>query len=137
MRARTAPVALAAFFLTAAQEPPPPSIDGQWTNPTGSVIINIAPCGDVHCGTVAWASEKAIADARKGTDHLVGSDLLTGLQRKKNGQWQGRLFVPDQKLRVKAKIVLIGDERLKVTGCAVAICKSQLWNRSSQPIPAA
>lgn len=136
MRARTAPLALAAFFIIAAQEPPAPSIDGQWANPTGSVIISIAPCGEVRCGTVTWASEKAIADARKGTDHLVGSNLLTGLQPRKNGQWQGRLFVPDQKLRVKAKIILIGEQQLKVSGCAVAICKSQLWNRSNEPIPA-
>jgi len=80
MRARMAPIALAAFFATSTQEPP---------------------------------SSSSI-----------------------DGQWQGRLFVPDQKLRVRAKIVLIGEQQLKVSGCAVAICKSQLWNRSTQPIPA-
>jgi len=127
---------LVLLALTAAQDvPQQPAIDGRWVNPGESVIIDIGPCGEARCGTVKWASEEAIADARKGTANLVGSDLLTGLQETKPGLWQGKLFVPDRKLRVKAKITLVGEQQLKVAGCAVGICKSQLWNRSDQPLP--
>ncbi len=134
MRALAATLSL--LTLPAAQAPPP-AIDGRWVNPSGSVIIDIARCGEVRCGTVKWASEKAQADARKGTEQLVGSDLLTGLREKKAGQWQGRIFVPDQKLRVTAKIELLGDQHLRVAGCALGkrLCKSQLWSRSDQPLP--
>ena len=126
---------LAFLALTAAQEPEQQSIDGRWVNPSGSVIIDIGPCGEARCGTVKWASEKAIKDAHKGTDALVGSDLLTGLEEKKPGQWRGKLYVPDKKVRVQAKIMLQGEEQLKVSGCAVGICKSQLWNRSNEALP--
>ena len=121
--------------LTAADEPQQPAIDGRWINPGESVIIDIAPCGATHCGTVKWASDKAIADAAKGTTQLVGSDLLTGLQEKKPGQWRGKLFVPDRKVRVQARLTLVGDSELKVAGCAVGICKAQTWKRSDEPLP--
>ena len=42
------------------------AIDGQWRNPSGSVTMSIAPCGKSLCGRVLWASEKAVADARRG-----------------------------------------------------------------------
>ena len=133
MRILGAPLAL--LVLTAAQEPQQQSIDGRWVNPSASVIIDIGPCGEARCGTVKWASEKAIKDAQKGTTALVGSDLLTGLEEKKSGQWRGKLFVPDKKVRVQARITLQGEQQLKVTGCAVGICKSQLWNRSNEALP--
>lgn len=122
------------WIAAIAAEPTGAGIDGRWVNPGGSVILDIAPCGDVRCGIVKWASDKAKEDARKGTDALVGSNLLTELQRKKLGEWRGKLFIPDQKLRVKAKLVLIGDNQLRVSGCAV-ICRSQIWSRSDQPLP--
>ncbi len=121
---------LAALFAQDA------AIDGRWANPDGSVILAIAPCGKVRCGTVQWASDQAKDDARRSTEQLVGSDLLTGLEERKAGQWSGRLFIPDQKLRVKARLQLVGERQLKVTGCAFAIiCKSQVWSRFDQPLP--
>jgi len=110
-------------------------IDGRWANPDASVIIDIAPCGEARCGTVAWASDKAKADARKGTDRLIGSDLLTGLEERKKGQWTGRLFIPDHDMRVNAKLQLVGERQLKVSGCVVVLCRSQYWNRADGPLP--
>lgn len=124
------------LFAFAAALASGPALDGRWVNPSGSVIIDIAPCGGAHCGTVKWASEQAKADARKGTDRLVGSDLLTGLIEQKPGQWRGKLFIPDQKMRANAKIQLIGERQLKVSGCAMGVlCKSQYWNRADGPLP--
>ena len=117
--------------LTAAQEPSP-AIDGRWVNPSGSVIIDIAACGEARCGTVKWASAKAINDARKGTDQLVGSNLLTELKEKKAGQWHGRLFVPDLNFRAHASLALEDPATLKVRGCSVGglLCRAQRWTRA-------
>jgi uncharacterized protein (DUF2147 family) len=122
----------------AAQTPAPPSIDGRWKSPGGNSIIEISACGTSHCGTVAWASAKAKQDSRKATDQLVGTQLLTGLQQDAKGRWKGKLFIPDKNMRVTAKIELIGDEQLKVSGCAAgrALCKSALWTRQDGPLPA-
>lgn len=106
-------------------------IEGRWRSPGGNSIIEIAPCGANLCGTVAWASERAKKDAAKATSDLVGTQLLTGLQERKPGRWQGKLFIPDKNLRVTARIQLAGPGRLKVSGCAAKlICSSQLWSRA-------
>lgn len=123
----------------AAQTPAPvPSIDGRWKSPGGNSIIEIAACGSSRCGTVAWASAKAKKDASKSTDQLVGTQLLTGLSQDSKGFWRGKLFIPDKKMRVTAKIQLVGDQQLKVSGCAAgrALCKSALWTRFDGPLPA-
>src|SRR6476620_8425949 len=118
-----ASMAITALLALAAAQAP---IEGLWKNPSGSVIMAIAPCGDLLCGTVKWASEKAKKDAAKGTKQLIGADLLTALKAVAEGQWKGRLFVPDQKMRVHAQINLLSQDQLKVSGCALgkSLCKS-------------
>jgi uncharacterized protein (DUF2147 family) len=134
MRVLAASTAL--LFLTAAQSPPA-SVEGRWKSPGGNSIIDIAPCGASLCGTVAWASAQAQEAAKKGTDQLIGAQLLTNLTEKGQGRWQGRLFIPDKNMRVTAKIELASPGQLKVSGCLAgrALCKSELWNRSDQPLP--
>jgi uncharacterized protein (DUF2147 family) len=111
----------------------PSPIEGRWTNPSNSVTIEISPCGTAWCGTVVAASDQAKADAaRGGTKQLVGAQLLSGFAMRGKG-WRGKLFVPDMNKRFSAQLQLIGQNSLKVRGCAVggAICKSQLWSRVS------
>jgi uncharacterized protein (DUF2147 family) len=131
-------LAIVAFAgLTGAQNAAQPSIEGRWANPSHSVIIDIAACGEALCGTVQWATAQAKQDASKGTDALVGTQLLTGLEQK-GAQWQGKLFVPDQKLHVEAKLQPSGGRQLKVSGCAMdgMVCDSELWARADGPLPA-
>ena len=111
-----------------------PSIEGFWRSPGGNTIIEVAPCGGELCGTVAWASERAKADARKSTDQLVGTQLLTDLQEKKPGRWQGRIFIPDRNMRATGKLQLVGPGQLKVSGCKI-VCTSQVWSRFEGPLP--
>jgi uncharacterized protein (DUF2147 family) len=135
MRATLAVIAFLA--LTAARGAAQTSIEGRWVNPSHSVIINIAACGDSLCGTVQWATAQAKQDASSGTDALVGTQLLTDLQQK-GELWEGKLFVPDQNLHVEAKLEPAGDQQLKVSGCALdgMVCDSQLWARAAGPLPA-
>lgn len=130
-------VALA--VLATVQAPvPDASIEGLWINQSASVIIGIAPCDDRLCGTVRWATAKAIRDAAKGVAPLIGADLLTGLKPGRNGRWSGKLFIPDRRMRVTAKIELAPDGRLKVSGCALgkSLCRSEYWRPTTEPFPA-
>jgi uncharacterized protein (DUF2147 family) len=102
---------------------------GRWENPSKSVIIRMTHCNHELCGVVDWASDKAKRDTRKHAPDLVGTHLLTHVTRKSEGHWRGKLFVPDQNLRVTAKIHLLSHHQLKITGCAMMICKSQLWTK--------
>lgn len=122
-----------AFAAVLAQDA---SIEGRWRSPGGNSIIDIAPCGSDWCGTVAWASEKAKQDARKGTDQLVGTQLITGLEEKRPGRWQGTIFIPDRNMRATARLQLLDAQQLKVSGCVARIlCSSQLWSRFDGPLP--
>jgi uncharacterized protein (DUF2147 family) len=127
-----------AIVFTAASPVSASSVEGLWKNPSGSVIIGIRPCGTLLCGTVKWASAKAKADAAKGTDQLVGAELLSKVKPTDANRWAGRLFVPDQKMRVNAKLEMLSYDQLRVTGCAIgkSLCKSQLWTRTAEPLPA-
>ena len=124
------------LVLAAAQAPTPASVEGRWINPSKSVVIDIAPCSDALCGTVAWATAQAQQDAKKGTPNLIGTQLLTDLHAK-GDIWQGKLFVPDQRLHATAKIAPESANQLKVSGCEIGICKSQVWTRLEGPLPPA
>ena len=128
--------ALAAAMVLAASNPSAEAIEGHWMHPEQTVIIRLEPCGDVMCGTVTWATERAQRDARKGADRLIGARLLTGFQRNKKGIWKGRIFVPDYDLQVSGKIQPLDANRLKVSGCALGglLCRTQVWKRSDGPV---
>jgi uncharacterized protein (DUF2147 family) len=133
--------ALAIIFAfvapSAVQAQPRAPIEGNWKNPIGSAIITVAPCGDVLCGKVAWASARGQREASTSTSNVVGTTVLTGFKQTGN-RWTGRLFIPDDNVHVSAKLQLLGERQLKLTGCAVAglFCRSQIWTRYDGPLPA-
>lgn len=133
---RSIAIAPALLALTAAQTPERAPIEGNWKNPVGSAIIAIAPCGAQLCGKVVWASARGRREAAKSTPDVVGTTVLTGLRR--NGdRWSGSLFIPDDDVHVSARLQMVGNRELKVTGCAVAglFCRSQVWTRVDGPLP--
>jgi uncharacterized protein (DUF2147 family) len=111
-------------------------IEGLWKNPIGSAIIAIAPCGTALCGKVVWASARGQREVAKNNAHIVGTVVLTDVKPKANG-WAGKLYIPDDNIPVSAKLQLLSAGQLKLTGCAIAglICRSQLWTRTSEPLP--
>jgi uncharacterized protein (DUF2147 family) len=122
---------------SAAQAQPRAPIEGNWKNPIGSAIITVAPCGEMLCGKVAWASARGQREASTSTPNVVGTTVLTGFKQTGN-RWTGRLFIPDDNVHVSAKLQLLGERQLKLTGCAVAglFCRSQIWTRYDGPLPA-
>ena len=133
--------ALAIIFAfvapSAVQAQPRAPIEGNWKNPIGSAIITVAPCGDLLCGKVAWASARGQREASTGTSSVVGTTVLTGFKQT-GSRWTGRLFIPDDNVHVSAKLQLLSERQLKLTGCAVAglFCRSQIWTRYDGPLPA-
>ena len=106
---------------------------GNWANPSKSVVMNISDCKGHLCGTVVWASEKP-GDASKGTLTSSARDLLTNVKEMSHNHWKGKIFVPDQNMRVTAKLAMVSHDQLNVSGCAPMICKSQVWHgRTARP----
>ena len=108
---------------------------GLWKNPSGSVHVRAEPCGDRMCGTVAWANDKAKADAlRGGTDNLIGLQLFRGFVLEKPGVWRGKVYVPDIAKTFSGTVTVIDRNTLKGAGCLLGRfgCKSQLWTRIAE-----
>ena len=133
MRRKLLSIALLFAALPAAASAPA-SVEGRWTNPKRSVVIDVAPCGPAYCGTVVAASPKARANARKGgTENLVGTRILSGARPVRPGVYKGRAFVPRRNIHSSATIRQTGPNTMIVEGCALAglLCKEQRWTRVS------
>ncbi len=125
---------LAFALLLLAAAPASASVEGRWTNPKRSVVIEVARCGAEWCGTVVAASAKAKRNAAKGgTENLIGTRILSGARPVGNGVYKGRAFVPRRNLRSSATIRQTGPNTMIVEGCALAglLCKEQRWTRVS------
>lgn len=105
---------------------------GTWANPSGSVRIRAARCGEQVCGTIVFANEKAKADAaRGGTPNLIGTQLFEEFTARGPREWRGRVFVPDMNRRVTGTARLLEDgNSIRVEGCAArVVCRNQVWTR--------
>ena len=124
-------LSLCVTALAAAPASAGAAFEGRWANPKRSVIIEVAPCGNGHCGTVVWASAKAKENAREGgTRNLIGTKLITGIRRAGDGTYKGRGFVPKQNIHAPATIHRAGPNVMIVKGCVIGIiCKEQRWTR--------
>jgi uncharacterized protein (DUF2147 family) len=125
-------VAFALLFLAAVPAAAQASVEGRWTNPKRSVVIEVGRCGKAWCGTVVWATPKAKANARKGgTQNLIGTRILSGARPVGPNTYKGKGFVPKRNIYAPATIRQTGPNTMVVEGCALAglLCKEQRWTR--------
>lgn len=108
-------------------------LSGAWSNPAGSVEVQIDHCGTKLCGTVIAASGAAIGDSRDaGYPQLVGMQLMRDYHPDGPGRWSGTVFVPDLGHSFSSHIVTVDQNHVRVSGCLIGsfLCRSQLWRRS-------
>ena len=127
-------IAFALLFLAAVPAAALASapVEGRWTNPKRSVVIEVGRCGAAWCGTVVWATAKARANARKGgTANLIGTRILSAARPVGPNTYKGRAFVPRRNIHSSATIRQTGPNAMVVEGCALAglLCKEQRWIR--------
>lgn len=109
------------------------ALSGRWRNSKGSVTVKIQQCGKTWCGIVVEATEKAKERARDGgTRSLIGTRVLSGVQRAGANSFKGQVFDPKRNIHAMATIRLISPSILRVRGCVLAglICKEQQWIRA-------
>jgi uncharacterized protein (DUF2147 family) len=124
-------ITIAAMALAAAPGAAQ-AIEGQWTNPKRTVVVEVARCGAAYCGTVVQATEKAKAKARKGgTANLVGTQILSGLKPIGDGRFRGRAFVPKRNAHATATVRQLGADAMQVQGCILGglLCDNERWTR--------
>lgn len=131
---RIAALALPLLLLLpvpAVAGPPPPT--GRWANPRHTIEVSTGLCGrDRMCGKIVWADATALSDARAAkVDSLVGTELLQDYRAETNGEWSGRVYVPDMGRSFASHIRQTAPDELTIAGCLIGhwLCKSQVWHR--------
>ena len=126
-------IAAAAVALGAPVSAKAQALEGKWTNPKRSVIVNVERCGEAYCGTVSWASDKNKAKVSENGRKLIGTRILSDLRPAGNGLYKGRAFEPKRNIRGSATVRQVGPNTMVVKGCAVlgVLCKEQRWTRVS------
>lgn len=125
-------LALCAPLASTATAQEHESIIGTWRAPNNTLQVRTAHCGELLCGTVTYASAKAIGDAKAGGyNNLVGTDLFQNYHATGPGTWTGQVLIPKQNRTYLSRIVQQGPNKILISGCILGglFCKSQVWTR--------
>lgn len=127
------PAALLALASAAsANAAPGAAVEGHWTNPKHTTVVDVSRCsGNYYCAVVLKASAKAQANARKGgTMHFIGTQILR-VKPAGGGTFKGTAFDPESNMHVDATVTVLGPGAMEIRGCALLglICQSQRWTK--------
>ncbi len=134
MRCIAAVLVLATLSFAAPAHAAPADAFGRWLTQSGRGHVDIAPCGESACGTIAWGTGGPSVDAKNPdpalrTRPLIGVRILEGFRKTSNGWVNGRLYDPETGNSYRGEILPQADGTLKVKGCIGPICRAQTWRR--------
>ena len=114
---------------------------GLWATEKEKSHVRIEPCGERLCGVIVWLKEPNDDQGQPKRDifnedeslrdrAIVGLRLLSGFEASDDESWSGgRIYNPEDGKTYKSKMSLQNDKTLKVEGCVLIFCKSQIWTR--------
>ena len=106
----------------------PAALLGEWWTPGFGARVRVEPCGEAVCGIV-WVWDETPPDIADKSP-LVGRKVIDGMRAAEAGHWNGgRLYNPEDGRDYKGSLHLQSPTRLLVEGCALFICKKQVWRR--------
>jgi uncharacterized protein (DUF2147 family) len=122
------------LFAVPVSAASPSQILGTWLTANGQSKIEIAPCDDRYCGTIAWMrtprNDERNEDPAKRGRPLVGARIMTGFKYDGGSTWTGgKLYAPERGKAVDAKLVLTGDDALEVRASAGIARRTVTWTR--------
>jgi uncharacterized protein (DUF2147 family) len=133
----------AGVFLLAQSQAFAAEIAGMWLVRDGSAKVKIVNCGGAMCGTIAWIKDpidpdtgkpwldKHNANAAQKNRPLVGVMVARNMKRDDSGnKWSGQVYSVDHGRSVNGSLTLVSANRLKIEGCMLMICESEIWTRS-------
>jgi uncharacterized protein (DUF2147 family) len=122
---------------------------GQWVVQDGKAAIDIEPCGDKLCGTIAWLKTPLNEQGKPKTDihnsdealrarPLCGLKLLWDFLPDGAGAWSdGRIYDAEHGDVYHSNMQVEADRTLIVRGYVgfSFLGKSQTWTRPPAPLP--
>lgn len=114
---------------------------GMWLTLGGKSHVEMELCGDKLCGTIVWLKDpndeegKAKVDVNNKNEALrsrpiLGLKMLSNFVDKGAGKWEkGKIYNPEDGKTYNSKLELVDSNILKVSGCVLFFCKTQIWIR--------
>ncbi len=106
-----------------------PSVFDDWWTPGFNARIRVERCGDKLCGTIVWTWDEQpqnIVD----TQPLIGRQIILDMRQEGATRWSGgRIYNPEDGRNYEASMTLASPNTLRVEGCVLFLCKTQLWRR--------
>lgn len=114
---------------------------GLWATEKEKSHVRIEPCGERLCGVIVWLKEPNDDQGQPKRDifnedeslrdrAIVGLRLLSGFEAADGDNWSGgQIYNPEDGKTYKSKMSLQDGKTLKVEGCVLIFCKSQIWTR--------
>lgn len=142
-------LAVAAFGLIgSAARAAPATVTGMWVVETGRAAVDIEPCADKLCGTIAWMKEPLDAQGKPKTDihnsdvskrgrPLCGLNLLWDFSPEGDGAWSGgQIYDPASGDTYSSNLHVQANGTLLVRGyLGISLFgKSQVWTRPPSPL---
>ena len=114
-------------------------INGRWVTEERDAVIEIKPCGNATCGTIA----RFLVPPPDGLDQrdinnpepslrrrrLLGLPVLTQFQEE-DTLWRGRIYDPKSGRSYRSVIRRTGPNMIEVRGCIGPFCQAQVWRRA-------
>jgi uncharacterized protein (DUF2147 family) len=111
-------------------------IFGRWRTGDGKAIVSIERCGPHACGRIDTVLDRSAPktdvnnpDRALHDKPLIGTEVLSGFAPD-GDKWQGgRAYDPKSGRSYDARMTVVADGRLAITGCILFLCKTQHWTR--------
>jgi uncharacterized protein (DUF2147 family) len=129
-----APLVAAAILMTPVAALAGPT--GKWRVADGTAQIQISPCGQALCGSIAWTNDGNAGRDDKNPDPsqrgrpLLGMPILH-LQKGGDNLWTGSVYNANDGQNYAARMYLQSETVLKIEGCVQGtnICGEESWSR--------
>lgn len=128
------------LVILAAAAAQPSAIFGRWHTPEDKAIVEIAPCGKQICGTIISAAplpatgqpprDTRNPDAALRNRPMAGVRILSGFSQSGGSLKGGKIYNPTNGKTYTSELTLAADGRLKVSGCVMIFCQTQVWRRA-------
>jgi len=131
--------ALSAFMLSIVPATAADAIAGRWITEDRDAVVEIRPCGNTTCGTIArflitppdGQDQRDIynPDDSLKNRRLLGLPILTQL-REESDLWRGQIYDPNTGKTYRSVIRRTGPNTIEVRGCIGPFCQAQTWRRA-------
>lgn len=131
---------MAGILLATSILPAQASPYGIWRMENGKVTVRISDCGGKLCGAIVGLRKPLDKKGKPKRDKhnpnpalrnrpIIGLAIINGLKPDGEGEWEGKIYNPDDGNTYSSKARLISPSLMKVKGCVAFVCKSMNFEK--------